>query len=108
MIDSSEDNQVDWQLITKLEALLFVAPGLSSVAQLGAALEISNSKALRLLEILNTHYKKFHGIRLQRINARFQLTTAPEYGTLIETFFRAGSDYTPLSSSSRGVGDRCL
>jgi segregation and condensation protein B len=86
MIDSSEDNNIDWQLIAKLEALLFVAPGLSSVAQLGSALEISNSRVLRLLEVLNTHYKKFHGIRLQRINARFQLTTAPEYGTLIETF----------------------
>ena len=86
MIESSEDNQVDWQLIAKLEALLFIAPGLSSIAQLGSALEISNSKVLKLLEVLNTHYKKFHSIRLQRINARFQLTTAPEYGELIETF----------------------
>ena len=86
----SENNrseiQVNWDTIAKLEALLFVSPGPTSINQLATSLQISEERTIYLLEELDDHYKKQHGIRLQCINNRYQLTSASEYSQLVESF----------------------
>lgn len=72
-------------LSAQLEALLFVAPGTVTLAQLAAALEISS----REVEIGLTKLEKYYaqrGLRLQRHRGRLQLTTSPRIGPLVERF----------------------
>jgi segregation and condensation protein B len=72
-------------LLARLEALLFVAPGPVNPSQLAAALEISQEEVeaglSRLAETLQTG-----GLRLQSHKNQVQLTTAPELAPLIERF----------------------
>ena len=86
----SENNrseiQVNWETIAKLEALLFVSPGPTSINQLATSLQISEERTIYLLRELDDHYKKQHGIRLQCINNKYQLTSASEYSQLVESF----------------------
>jgi len=86
----SENNrseiQVNWDTIAKLEALLFVSPGPTSINQLATSLQISEERTIYLLSELDDHYKKQHGIRLQCINNKYQLTSASEYSQLVESF----------------------
>ncbi len=72
-----------------LEALLFVAPGEVSPAQLAATLELPLSEIERGLSELETLYTQegpSRGLRLQRYRGRLQLTTAPEIAPYIERF----------------------
>ncbi len=69
-----------------LEALLFAAPGLSSVDQLSQALSVSKSEVEKSLEALSAHLSSEHGLRLQKIKNQYQLITAPEHGDMIEKF----------------------
>ena len=69
-----------------LEALLFAAPGLSSVEQLSQAMGVSKSEVEKSLEALSAHLTLEHGLRLQKIKNQYQLITAPEYGEIIEKF----------------------
>jgi segregation and condensation protein B len=69
-----------------LEALLFAAPGLSSVEQLSQAMGVSKSEVEKSLEALSAHLTLEHGLRLQKIKNQYQLITAPEYGEMIEKF----------------------
>lgn len=69
-----------------LEALLFAAPGLSSVEQLSQALNVSKSEIEKSLEALSTHLAAEHGLRLQKIKNQYQMVTAPEHAELIEKF----------------------
>jgi len=80
------ENQSDWDNIAKLETLLFVSSGVTSVSQLASSLQISEEVTLSLLNKLDEHYKKQHGIRLQCINNRYQLTSASEFSQLVESF----------------------
>jgi segregation and condensation protein B len=74
-------------MTAKLEALLFVAPGLVSVAQLAAALDVSTNEVEAGLEALAAKYgAPDSGLRLQNHRGRYQLTTAPEAAELIEHF----------------------
>jgi segregation and condensation protein B len=74
-------------MTAKLEALLFVAPGLVSVAQLAAALDVSTNEVEAGLEALAAKYgAQDSGLRLQNYRGRYQLTTAPEAAELIEHF----------------------
>jgi segregation and condensation protein B len=86
----SENNrseiQVNWDTIAKLEALLFVSPGPTSINQLATSLQISEERTIYLLSELDDHYKKQHGIRLQCINNKYQLTSASENSQLVESF----------------------
>lgn len=86
MIDISEISAPDLQVITKIESLLFVAPGKTTASKLSEVLRISEHKVLNYLTILSEHYNKQHGIRLLQINKQFQITSAPENATLIEEF----------------------
>lgn len=86
MTDSLVTNQ-PLSMTAKLEALLFVAPGLVSVAQLVAALDVSTSEVEAGLEALAAKYgAQDSGLRLQNYRGRYQLTTAPEAAELIEHF----------------------
>ena len=69
-----------------LEALLFAAPGLSSVEQLSQALNVSKSEVEQSLEALSAHLTLEHGLRLQKIRDQYQLITAPEHAEMIEKF----------------------
>ena len=69
-----------------LEALLFAAPGLSSVEQLSQALNVKKSEVEKSLEVLSAHLESQHGLRLQKIRNQYQLITAPEHAEMIEKF----------------------
>lgn len=69
-----------------LEALLFAAPGLSSVEQLSQALGTTKAEVEKQMEILSQHYSSGHGLRVQKIKGQYQLVTAPEFAGVIESF----------------------
>jgi segregation and condensation protein B len=72
-------------LSAELEALLFVAPGAVTPAQLAAALVIPVSEVEKGLVELDNQVRQ-GGLRIQRHHGRVQLTTAPEMAPLIEHF----------------------
>lgn len=74
-------------LLARLEALLFVAPGAVSAPQLASVLEISIGEVQQALVELEEDYKRNpnqRGVRLQRHMGRVQLTSAPEAAPWIE------------------------
>ena len=76
-------------LLARLEALLFVAPGAVSAPQLAAVLDISIGEVQQALVELEEDYKRnplIRGVRLQRHMGRVQLTSAPEAAPWIERF----------------------
>lgn len=84
----SEDSTSSLPLRARVEALLFVAAGPVTSAQLAAALEVparAVDEALRELEddYLNGHRR---ALRVQRLHGRVQLTTASEVSGLVERF----------------------
>jgi segregation and condensation protein B len=79
----------DEQLLARLEALLFVAPGSVTAAQLAVALELPIRQIEKSLDFLEHHLQQAspsRGVRLQRHQNRFQLTTAPEMAADVENF----------------------
>lgn len=87
----------DEQLLARIEALLFVAPSSVTAAQLAVALNLPLRQIENSLDYLESQLHQDsppRGIRLQRHNNRFQLTTAPELASDIEIFLG-------LESSSR-------
>ncbi len=85
----SDNLPPELSLSARLEALLFVAPGSVTPAQLAAALEISIvdvNHGLAALESLYVAEGPRRGLRLQRHFGRVQLTTAAETAPLIERF----------------------
>lgn len=79
----------DLTLAARLEALLFVASGAISIAQLSAALEVpATDVEAGLAELENDYlnHRKERGLRLQRHHGRVQLTTAGEAAEHIERF----------------------
>jgi len=76
-------------LLARLEALLFVAPGSVTAAQLAEALEIPIREVEKGLERIESDLQRgipARGLRLQRHQNRFQMTTSPEMSELIEHF----------------------
>ena len=72
-----------------LEALLFVAPGAVTPAQLATAMELPVSEVEKLLDDLEAHYTRAgveSGLRMQRYRGRVQLTTAPQAALVVERF----------------------
>ena len=69
-----------------LEALLFAAPGLSSVEQLSQAIGISKRDVEKLIGVMTEHYEQEHGLRIQKVRNQYQLVTAADYAKPIETF----------------------
>jgi segregation and condensation protein B len=76
-------------LLTGLEALLFVAPGAVTPAQLAAALELPPADVERGLDELDHLYLQSippRGLRLQRYRGRVQLITTPAAAPAVERF----------------------
>lgn len=90
-------SEINFELLARLEALLFVAPGSILVSQLADALQTELRAVEKCLDDLEGIYNQPyppHGLRLQRHAGRVQLTTAPEMAPLIERFLN-------LDASSR-------
>lgn len=72
-------------LEARLEALLFVAPGLVSVGQLAAALELTPRQVEKGLDLLETTLAE-RGLRIQKHRGELRLISAPETAELVERF----------------------
>jgi segregation and condensation protein B len=81
-INESETNE----LKARLEALLFVSPSPISINQLGNYLNEKPRVIEETLKMISTEYKNSRGIRLEEFNGRYQLTSAPEYYSIIEQY----------------------
>lgn len=100
-VPDSDLNVGSQGLSARLEALLFVAPGPVSVAQLAAALQVQSRVVERELKLMaeNSHQR---GIQIQWGNRGVQLTSAPEFSADIERFLDLES-ITSLTSASLEV-----
>lgn len=86
MPENQIGSQTERTALMKIEALLFVAPGLTSLDQLMQVTGLKKKEVEQVLQDLKTHYSEMHGIRLQEVKGQFQLMTAPEFAVDIETF----------------------
>ena len=85
MSESENLQKIHSELVSSIEALLFVAVEPVSPYQLASVLGITTSEVERLILILQENYKD-RGIRLQRHSGKIQLTSAPEKAEIIELF----------------------
>lgn len=69
-----------------LEALLFVAVGPVTIAQLSASLDKPAGQIEAALKHLDLAYRESRGLRLQWHAGKIQLTTSPEMAGLVEHF----------------------
>ena len=72
-------------LEARIEALLFASPEPVSARRLAQALGVSLKEAEEALQQLEANLQG-RGIRLQHHRGRWQLTTAPELGALVQAF----------------------
>ena len=80
-----------------IEALLFVAPGPTSVHNLAQALDREEAEVAAVLQSWFQEQDQ-RGIRLQQMGARFQLVSAPEAAPYIERLL--GLQYSPRLSAA--------
>ncbi|MHB0988144.1 MAG: SMC-Scp complex subunit ScpB [Bellilinea sp.] len=73
-------------LDARIEAILFVAPAPVSIQQLAEALATSPGEIEESLRLLDRALQNARGIRLQRHEGRYQLTTAPVLAEEVEKF----------------------
>ncbi len=81
-IPSSETPSLD----ALVEALLFVAPGPVTLAQIAAGSEVSIEQIEAGLKALRERYNQGGGLAIQEHRGKFQLTTRPVFGSVIEKF----------------------
>lgn len=77
-------NETD--ITARIEALLFVASAPVPVLQLAETLQISQQDVEEGLNTLARRYQDGSGLSLQFHGGRVQMTTAPQFGALIERF----------------------
>ena len=82
----SEPYRQTLSLDARIEAILFIAPSPVSVQQLAETLAVSGSDIEESLRMLDHSLQKSRGIRLQRHEGRYQLTTAPELAEEVEKY----------------------
>lgn len=87
--ENLQENQSE--LLTSIEALLFVAIEPVSPNQLASVLGINPAEVEKLLQIIQDNYQD-RGIRLQQHAGKVQLTSAPEKAEIVELFL--GLDVT--------------
>ncbi len=86
MSDSALNSQ-DLNIEAAIEAVLFVASGPISLAQLTEATSRSHHEIEGSIRELERRYQSQHsGLRIQRHEGKVQLTTAPEMAPLVENF----------------------
>lgn len=88
-MDKSNPTESNPNIISLLEALLFVAPGATLISQIAAALELPMQEvesSLLQLEKQLQDVNQPRGLRLQKHHGRVQLTTSPEAAPVIERF----------------------
>lgn len=73
-------------ILSMVEALLFVAPGPVTSAQLAQALEVPVEMVEEALQALQQTYQQGRGLSLQWHSGRVQLTTAPHTAEAVERF----------------------
>lgn len=73
-------------LDARIEAILFVAPAPVTIGQLAEALGVSNEVVEQGLQQLSRNLVIGRGLRLQRHEGRYQLTSAPELAEEVEKF----------------------
>jgi segregation and condensation protein B len=83
-IQADKDRRND--LKAKIEALLFVSASPISVNQLGSYLDEKPRMIEMALNELSEEYKLGRGLRLEEYHGRFQLTSAPEFYSIIEQY----------------------
>lgn len=90
----SEETEISTQINLKaaLEALLFIAPGPVTPAQLAEVMEVPVDQVNAELASMNETFQAERGLRLQFHGGRVQLTTPPEIAPLAEKFL--GLDVT--------------
>ena len=89
MSDANPTELLALSLEARIEALLFVAPGAVTPAQLAAALEVPLVEVEQGLANLRERYESRaaeSGLRLQRHLGRVQLTSTPQAASVIERF----------------------
>ena len=89
MADAPHPESNPEEIIARLEALLFVAPGAVPTLQIAAALDLPLRVVEKCLETLESRLNLANpprGLRLQRHQGRVQLTTAPEMSSYVEKF----------------------
>ncbi|UYN89700.1 MAG: SMC-Scp complex subunit ScpB [Anaerolineales bacterium] len=82
---SAAANEEKLTLEARIEALLFVAPGLVAVNQLATALEVPPKQVEAALPAVEEAFAT-RGIRLQRYRGELRLISAPEAAPLVERF----------------------
>lgn len=82
----SEPYRQSLSLDARIEAILFVAPAPVSSQQLAEALAAPPGEIEEALRLLDRALQNARGIRLQRHEGRYQLTTAPELAEEVERF----------------------
>lgn len=73
-------------LDARIEAILFVAPAPVTIGALAEALGVSNNEVEQGLQQLGRNLANGRGLRLQRHEGRYQLTSAPELAEEVEKF----------------------
>ena len=84
MTDS--ESLVKADIASCLEAVLFVASGPVSAAQLASSLDVSVTEIEKSLSLLSERFEHTGGLSLQWHAGKVQLTTAAQMGPLIERF----------------------
>jgi len=79
-------NGTQFSLVSQIEALLFIAPGPTSISQLAETLDVKTNEIEIGLQQLETIYKQDRGLRLIWHSGRVELTTKPEMSVIIEKF----------------------
>lgn len=96
--EGSKQHSHPLDLLSRIEALLFVADEPVSIHELAQVLDTSESAVEEALQQLSTYYKS-RGLRLQRTDRQVQLVTAPEAAPDVERFLGLDSR-TRLSTAA--------
>jgi segregation and condensation protein B len=85
-MSEQENIQTKSELAMIVEALLFVAAGPVSIAQLAEALETKPEEIEASIQQLHQSLLQNHGLQIQWNHGKVQLTTRPELSSFIEKF----------------------
>jgi segregation and condensation protein B len=73
-------------LLSRLEALLFIAGSPLTISQIAEVLDVPQGEVDKLIEELESCYSEGRGLALQRHGGRYQLTSHPQFADDIEKF----------------------